>query len=289
MNQDQQAPEGVRTPVLIVIAVLVVAAVGLIFAKMRGTKPPEAPPAEVVQAAPERPKTRVKRADSDSDFASSPASAPSETVAPADANPVKTRAPAVTAPPIPAGPPPSAESRRLVSDLANLDLKSVPLTPEMAAAWKNNLQQLVQGGAGSVPAINEFLANSAPGAAFGPYEGHQMIQVITDQLLIDHREPRDSAFDYFFVNDISELEPDLRARHRRVLDFHGQRRANGHSGRELGKPLQYSHGADRPAQRLHLIRADLATQQHPHLDRQHRGDDVHLQHGDMSIRRGDAD
>jgi hypothetical protein len=53
-----------------------------------------------------------------------------------------------------------------------LDLTSTPLTPESAAAWKQNLQALAQNGAAAVPAIQEYLAlnkdvnfEGVPGAA----------------------------------------------------------------------------------------------------------------------------
>ena len=38
------------------------------------------------------------------------------------------------------------------------------------------------------------LRNWTPGAAFGPYEGHQMIQVITDQLLINYLQCRYKSY-----------------------------------------------------------------------------------------------
>jgi len=52
---------------------------------------------------------------------------------------------------------PTAETRKLVSDLANLDLTK-PLTAESAAAWKENLARLLQNGTAGIPAIQEFLA-----------------------------------------------------------------------------------------------------------------------------------
>lgn len=62
--------------------------------------------------------------------------------------------PQISAPEPPA---PSAQSRQLVSALAQLDPAAGPMTPERAAQWKQNFEQLIQGGAGSVPAIAEFL------------------------------------------------------------------------------------------------------------------------------------
>ena len=156
-------------PVLIGIAVVVIASGAFVVTKMRGSKPEPAPVIETAeQAAPKRkPRERPYQAEAE----------PAESVAPAPvavATPV-TPAPrplASVVPLVPAGPPPSPETRRLVSELATLDLKTTQLTPELAAAFRNNLQQLVQNGAGSVPAITEFLAlnkdvafDGTPGAA----------------------------------------------------------------------------------------------------------------------------
>ena len=52
---------------------------------------------------------------------------------------------------------PSADSVQLVAKLTQPDLNSGPMTPEKAAAWKENLQQLVQQGAAGTPAIRDFL------------------------------------------------------------------------------------------------------------------------------------
>ncbi len=156
-------------PVLIGIAVVVLAAGAFVFAKMRGSKPEPAPAVETAgQTIPER-KPRERRTQVAEEPTESAAPAAVAVTAPSSPAP---RPAAPIAPIVPAGPPPSAETRRLVSDLANLDLKTTPLTPELAAAFKNNLQQLVQNGAASVPAITEFLAlnkdvafDGTPGAA----------------------------------------------------------------------------------------------------------------------------
>ena len=60
----------------------------------------------------------------------------------------------ISAPELPA---PSAESRQLVNGVCQLDPAAGPMTAERAALWKQNFEQLVQGGAASVPAIAEFL------------------------------------------------------------------------------------------------------------------------------------
>ena len=59
--------------------------------------------------------------------------------------------------PAPELPAPSAESRQLVNGVWQLDAAAGPMTAERAAQWKQNLEQLVSGGAASVPAIAEFL------------------------------------------------------------------------------------------------------------------------------------
>lgn len=59
--------------------------------------------------------------------------------------------------PAPELPAPSAESRQRVNALWQLDPTAGPMTAERAAQWKQNFEQLVQGGAASVPAIAEFL------------------------------------------------------------------------------------------------------------------------------------
>src|SRR5258708_3669827 len=51
----------------------------------------------------------------------------------------------------------TAYTRQLVFNLCRLDPLSGQLTPELAAKWKQNLQELVQQGAAVVPAIAEFL------------------------------------------------------------------------------------------------------------------------------------
>ena len=62
--------------------------------------------------------------------------------------------PRIPAPELPA---PSAESRQLVNGICQLDPAAGPMTAEGAAQWKQNFEQLVQGGATSVTAIGEYL------------------------------------------------------------------------------------------------------------------------------------
>ena len=68
--------------------------------------------------------------------------------------------PPSTATPVPVLPPASFESLQRVAALWNVDLAAGAMTPERAAEWKANLGQLIQGGAGSVPALSEFLKSN---------------------------------------------------------------------------------------------------------------------------------
>ncbi len=52
---------------------------------------------------------------------------------------------------------PTAETRRLVASLANLDTSAGVISRETAELWKQGLRELIQHGAGAVPAIREFL------------------------------------------------------------------------------------------------------------------------------------
>jgi hypothetical protein len=70
------------------------------------------------------------------------------------ANPIQ---PAPAAQPAPPRPEPTAYTRQLVTSLTQIDFRSGAMTPEQAGQWKQGLQQLVQQGAATVPAIREFL------------------------------------------------------------------------------------------------------------------------------------
>jgi hypothetical protein len=148
-----------RKSVLVFIVVAIAAGIGafLVF-KGRKAGTDAAPEAVEVQPAPEPAGSEPP----------APASAPAA---------VAERPPAIPPPPPitsqPATPPattpapampasafgtPTPETRNLVSTLASLNLQAGTLTPEQAAAWKENLQKLAQQGAAAVPAIAEFLA-----------------------------------------------------------------------------------------------------------------------------------
>src|SRR5262249_37950705 len=72
-------------------------------------------------------------------------------------------------------PEPSAYTRQLVNNLFNLDqgAAGLPKPAEQVAAWKQNLQQLIQQGAAGVPAIREFLEKNMD-LGFGS-DGSQML------------------------------------------------------------------------------------------------------------------
>jgi len=67
----------------------------------------------------------------------------------------------------------SAETRQMVDLLTRMNPGGVPLTGEQAAAWKQNLQALIQQGAGAIPAIRDFLELNKD-FMFGP-ENTQML------------------------------------------------------------------------------------------------------------------
>ena len=125
-----------RSFLIIAFLVLAVAfAIGFWLAKQRASTSEDPPAPEQVE--------------------SEPATSPAETVTQMPPQqPLASPAP-INA--VPAGPEPSAETRALIAALTQT---KGPITPEMAAAWKSNLTQLVQQGAAAVPAIREFLAQN---------------------------------------------------------------------------------------------------------------------------------
>jgi len=66
----------------------------------------------------------------------------------------------VAAPATAARPVASAETRQMLEALMQLPPGSAPLSAEQAAAWKQNLQTLIQQGAAGIPAIRDFLEMS---------------------------------------------------------------------------------------------------------------------------------
>lgn len=155
---SQNASEGVRKPVLYTVVFLVVAVAGAVVFKRMNRAPADSPPPDNAEVTPKPGYTRPKPIHTVSgpgggEAVPDPAPAPEvvPTISPAATPPQAAVAAAPRAEPSP-------ETRSLVSALANIDLITAPLTPESAAAWKQNLSRLVQNGPASVPAIQEFLA-----------------------------------------------------------------------------------------------------------------------------------
>ena len=161
----------IRPSVLIATLLLVLAclAAGVAF-WMKGPSPKAAPepPPSAQQGLQDSSHNAVAAAPADENV---PVLVTNEVAAaaPSGRSPLITkRPPPSSAPPAPAvaRPDPSPYARQLVNNLVNLEPAAPPRTPEQIAAWKQNLQQLVQQGAVSLPAIQEFLEKNVD-FAFG--------------------------------------------------------------------------------------------------------------------------
>jgi hypothetical protein len=150
------------------IRIAVVLAAGLcalaLIAPLRSARAPRSatepasalPPATEESASlPDGAPQRVQDKESANDIASTPLSAPAHPAPPAF------------------HPEPTPETRQLVSTLVSLELTNGVLTDQRAAAWKQNLRQLVEYGPAAVPAIQEFLATKLD-VALGD-DGRQML------------------------------------------------------------------------------------------------------------------
>lgn len=122
-----------------IAALLLIAAIGWMVWKTAG------PPVAKNSAAPADKRNPVKQVDSGRH---------------ADrADPASPDSPAVTverADPVPL-PPASEASRRMIRSVWDLGQGTEPLTPAQAEAWLTNLDNVIKAGAGSIPAIAEFL------------------------------------------------------------------------------------------------------------------------------------
>lgn len=163
MNQNNS--EGVRKPFLYAVWLIILVAIAGVVVFKRFSRPssetqpsesaaadPAATPEESQPSQP-KPMRTARAADSGDPGQSTPIKQP----APRPKPPAASTTSPSTALALPPGVEPSPETRRLVSALANLDL-TAPLTAEAAATWKQNLGLLAQGGAASLPAIQEYLA-----------------------------------------------------------------------------------------------------------------------------------
>src|SRR2546421_7853321 len=153
--------EPVRKPILITIGTALLLCVGLLVFRNREKKQSQAPAdgTGTEQTQTQSPAARSSSAKSDEE-----PKAVETTGVRIETQPVTTPVPVPSVkrdvPAVENGPPrvePSPATRQLVNSLAQLDLRQGPLTPEKAAEWKQNLQQLTSQGAGAVPAIREFL------------------------------------------------------------------------------------------------------------------------------------
>ena len=155
-----QSNEPVRKPIIILTGIVLLVCIGgmFVFAKREklwtksGADPATADPGQAQSTR--GPATAIEEEPK----AVETTGAPIQTGPPP--TPVSVPAARHTAAPPDTGPPrpePSPATRALVTTLTQLDLSQGPLTPEKAAEWKQNLQQLVGQGAAGVPAIREFL------------------------------------------------------------------------------------------------------------------------------------
>src|ERR1043166_8324660 len=179
MNQNPQVlertrstggpPEPVRKPILIIVVVVLLAGVGAAVLFSRKSTPGAGAP-EVGPAQPSTPTTVQKTPGPDEDKPQeTTGAAPQGPVAPVQTTVPSVRKSATPADPATPRPEPSPFTRQLVGSLTQLDLSQGPLTQEKADLWKRDMQQLTSQGAGAVPAIREFLAQSLEQQAPGQY------------------------------------------------------------------------------------------------------------------------
>lgn len=155
MQQNSGSPrhEPVRKPVLFTAVILGVVALAGAVLYLHTSKSPEQTqtPVETVQTS------NAPAADEDPLLLPNGTNlaAMAQTPAPGiSAVPLKTSPAAVENRPV--RPEPSAYTKRLVDILSTIDTKT-PMTPEKAGEWKTAMDQLVKEGAGSIPAIQQFL------------------------------------------------------------------------------------------------------------------------------------
>jgi hypothetical protein len=165
MNQDleqstqssaRRPPETESARKGFLVMVLLIGAIAIGAGLFAWNKSRNAAPQEPIAQAEEATKPPIVKAPAqDPDALPEPATTPPP---PAPVNPALTarQTPPATAPKIE----PSTYTRNLVAGLAQIDLKSGPLTPEKIAAWKQGLAALKAQGAEAVPAILEYMAKN---------------------------------------------------------------------------------------------------------------------------------
>ncbi|MFM1768704.1 MAG: hypothetical protein RJA22_1233 [Verrucomicrobiota bacterium] len=159
MNQPPASP-GVRTPLLLGVLLVGVAAVAAILL-LRPSPAPEDAPAPAAEAAAPTPGSRPGQPGYQRPKALHAVTGSGETAPepPSPTTPEPALPPAAPAAVIlPGNPQPTAETRGIVSALANLDLKNKPLTETDAAALKEGLHRLAQSGPAGAAAILEYLS-----------------------------------------------------------------------------------------------------------------------------------
>jgi hypothetical protein len=161
MPASQGRPiKGVR-PVCLIGTVSLVLAVVAICVAMRAKKPlpavvPQAPAQQEELPADALGVAAAHAAPADEQLPKTVTNAAVAVMA-AEGSPLAVkRQPPVTAPQA-TRPEPSAYTRQLAGNLVSSDPSGLPKTPEQIAAWKQNLQTLIQQGGASLPAIQEFL------------------------------------------------------------------------------------------------------------------------------------
>ncbi len=149
MNKAPMPPPQKKSPIvpaLIFGVLVIVAAIGYKRFKSSPQVPPSAPPpaADTTGSLP-APRPAAQAAE------------PPREAGPSVESPAPM--PAVSPPPNPLPEAAPADPKDLISTLTALTGRE-PVTPEQARNWKESLQQLIRQGAGSVPAIQQFLAQN---------------------------------------------------------------------------------------------------------------------------------
>lgn len=156
-------PEGARprTPIVVGVVLGAIAVIlgAVLIRKQPATPEPATNLVNTVQATAQPTVATSPAPAGPEPVAAQPPPAPAApiTAAPTQApKPAPSPPPAAPAPPAASGPAPSAYTRQLMNNLAGLDVNK-GITPEQAAQWRGELDKLIKEGAGSIPAIREFL------------------------------------------------------------------------------------------------------------------------------------
>src|SRR3954463_8403186 len=164
MNERETSGRGsgaepIRKSVSVMLVLfLLAAAAGTLFFVMRQRNQHREETARAQPATPEFP----VRESNQSGTVVPPAETPPSTLIPAPpAIPQTSEKPSLASPEQTAGPAATAQTRQLVSNLAQLNMTNGPVNAEKLAAWQQTLQQLTNSGPAGVGAIREFLHSKA--------------------------------------------------------------------------------------------------------------------------------